>query len=84
MIPIEHEDEAGAERHVPQPVDLGRRARPSFLELHVGDDGADDAERHRDQEDEVPLDGASTPPRTSPTNEPAIAAVLLMPSPRPR
>ncbi len=54
--PDQDEDEAGRERDVAEPVDLGRCAHPPLLELRVGEEGAEDPEGHRDQEDEVPLD----------------------------
>ena len=43
--PDQDEDQADGEGDVAQPVDLGRRAHPSVLELHVRPGRAEDAER---------------------------------------
>ena len=51
------QDEAGGEGGVAPPVDVGRGADASVLQLPVGPDGAEDPEGDRDQEDQVPLDG---------------------------
>ena len=48
-----------------QSILAGVRDSP-FLELHVGDDGAEDADGHRDQEHEMPLDGGQHAPEDEP------------------
>src|ERR1700722_5362749 len=54
----ENEDESDGEGGVAPPVDVGGRPHAAVLQLAVGPDGAKDAEGHRHQEDQVPLDGS--------------------------
>jgi hypothetical protein len=51
-------DQAGREGQVAPPVELGGLANAELLELEVGPDGAQHAERDGDEEDEPPVDGA--------------------------
>ena len=60
-MPDQDQDEPGREGDVAPPVDLGRRADAAVLELDVGPHGPEDAEGHRHQEDEVPLDRGQQP-----------------------
>ena len=53
----EDRDQADREGQVAPPVHLGVPALAEVMQFQVRPDGADDTERHRHQEDEVPLDG---------------------------
>ena len=81
----EDEDQSDGEGEVAQPVDLGRRPHAAVLELHVGPDGARRCRRApRSGRRGATARARAGPPRTRPMKEPATAATLLMPSPRPR
>ena len=52
----QHRDQADREQGVAQPVDVGWDADAVVAQLEVGPDGAEQAERDRDEEDEPPVD----------------------------
>ena len=82
--PDEQRDQADRERHVAQPVDLrrdrGRRAPRACNRPRSFRAGRREPRRGRPA---ATRSGPSTPPRTRPMNDPAMAATLLIPSARP-
>jgi hypothetical protein len=50
-------DQAGGERQVAPPVHPRPPRDPDLVQLEIGPDGAEQADRHRDQEHEVPVGG---------------------------
>ncbi len=73
------------EGDVAEPVDLlFRPNRRRLAQHHIGPNRAGEANGDAHQKDETPVIAASTPPRIRPMNEPAMAAIWLIPSARPR
>ena len=84
MIPTITATSPSAKVALPHQSIVAGAALAELAQRVVRPDRREDPDRHRDEEDEPPGTGASTPPRTRPMNEPAIAAMLLMPRASPR